>query len=192
VFTADGEGQVVRFVDTVGGGVELVHEHPSMTSSCTSPAGRSAAGRRGAQRDGTGLEAPAMSTTAARVDPVGVDDSASLLDYWRTAAMVWQQELIRYSRTLARILTGLIPPQLFLFVLGYVMSNLASFAGGFDFKKSVFPGIVTMSEVGTASFSAISIVWDHEFGLLGEMLPPQYMTALLSFIDRQLGQPQWA
>ena len=45
-----------------------------------------------------------MSTTAARVDPVGVDDSGSLLDYWRTAAMVWQHELIRYSRTHTRIL----------------------------------------------------------------------------------------
>jgi len=104
--------------------------------------------------------------------------------------MVWQHELIRYSRTRTRILTGLIPPRLFLFVLGYVMSNLVRVAGGFDFKKSVFPGIVTMSVVGTASFSAISIVWDREFGFLGEMLPPQYMTALLSFIDRQLGQPQ--
>lgn len=133
-----------------------------------------------------------MSTTAARVDPVGVDDSGSLLDYWRTAAMVWQHELIRFSRTHTRILTGLIPPRLFLFVLGYVMSNLVRVAGGFDFKKSVFPGIVTMSVVGTASFSAISIVWDREFGFLGEMLPPQYMTALLSFIDRQLGQPQRA
>ena len=192
VFTADGEGQVVRFVEAVGGGVELVHEHPSMTSSCISPAGRSAAGWRGAQRDGTGLGAPAMSTTAARVDPVGVDDSGSLLDYWRTAAMVWQHELVRYSRTHTRILTGLIPPRLFLFVLGYVISNLVRVAGGFDFKKSVFSGIVTMSVVGTASFSAISIVWDREFGFLGEMLPPQYMTALRSFIDRQLGQPQRA
>ena len=112
-----------------------------------------------------------MRTTAARVDPVGVDDSGSLLDYWRTAVMVWQHELIRYSRTRTRILTGLIPPRLFLFVLGYVMSNLVRVAGGFDFKKSVFPGIVTMSVVGTASFSVISIVWDREFGFLGEMLP---------------------
>ena len=166
MFTA-GEGQVVRFVEAVGGGVELVHEHPSMTSSCISPAGRSAAGWRGAQQDGTGSGAPAMSTTADRVDPVGVDDSGSLLDYWRTAAMVWQHELIRYSR----ILTGLIPPRLFLFVLGYVMSNLVRVAGDFDFKKSVFPGIVTMSVVGTESFSAISIVWDREFGFLGEILP---------------------
>jgi hypothetical protein len=182
VFTADGEGQVVRFVDTVGDGVELVHEHPSMTSSCTSPAGRSAAGRRGAQRDGTGLEAPGDEH----------DSSPSRPGWRRRLRQPPGQELIRYSRTLTRIPTGLIPPRLFLFVLGYILSNLARVAGGFDFKKSVFPGIVTMSEVVTASFSAISIVWDREFGFLGEMLPPQYMTALLSFIDRQLGQPRRA
>ena len=103
-----------------------------------------------------------MSTTS--------DDSAALVDDLRTAGMVWQRELIRYVRTRTRIVTGLSQPLLFLFVLGYGMSNLVGTSGGFDFKKFVFPGIVAMSVVSTAIFSAISIVWDREFGFLREML----------------------
>ena len=91
-------------------------------------------------------------------------------DEARTAAMVWRRELIRFVRTRVRILTGLTQPLLFLFVMGYGMSSLVGVTGGFDFKKFVFPGIVAMSVVTTAIFSAVSIVWDREFGFLREML----------------------
>lgn len=88
----------------------------------------------------------------------------------RTAAMVWRRELIRYRRTRIRILTGFTQPILFLFVLGYGINPLVGTTGGFDFKKFVFPGVVAMSVVSTAIFSAMSIVWDREFGFLREML----------------------
>ena len=87
-----------------------------------------------------------------------------------TILMVWQRELIRFERNRIRIITGLSQPLLFLFVLGYGMSTLVGSTAGFDFKKFLFPGIVAMSVVSTAIFSAISIVWDREFGFLREML----------------------
>ncbi len=88
----------------------------------------------------------------------------------RTIAMVWERELIRFERNRTRIVTSLSQPLLFLFVLGYGMSTLVGSTEGFDFKKFLFPGIVAMSVVSTAIFSAISIVWDREFGFLREML----------------------
>jgi ABC-2 type transport system permease protein len=84
--------------------------------------------------------------------------------------MVWERELIRYTRNRTRIASGLMQPVLFLFVLGYGMGSLVGSTGGFDFRKFVFPGVVAMSVVMTAMFSAISIVWDREFGFLREML----------------------
>jgi ABC-2 type transport system permease protein len=84
--------------------------------------------------------------------------------------MIWQRELIRYVRTRSRIFTGLAQPLLFLFVLGYGMGSLVGSTAGLDFRKFVFPGIVAMSVVSTSIFSAISIVWDREFGFLREML----------------------
>jgi ABC-2 type transport system permease protein len=100
---------------------------------------------------------------------LGSDDTI-LAEEIRTIGMVWRRELIRFVRTRTRILSGLIQPLLFLFVLGYGMSNLVGSTGGFDFKKFVFPGVVAMSVVSTAIFSAMSIVWDREFGFLREML----------------------
>jgi ABC-2 type transport system permease protein len=107
-------------------------------------------------------------------------DDTSLADELRTIEMVWQRELIRFTRTRVRILTGLTQPLLFLFVLGYGMSTLVGSTAGFDFKKFVFPGIVAMSVVSTAIFAAMSIVWDREFGFLREMLiAPVSRTALV-------------
>ena len=99
-----------------------------------------------------------------------VDERAELRSELRTVGMVWERELIRFERTRTRILSSFVQPVLFLFVLGYGMSTLVPTVGGFDFKKFVFPGIVAMTVVTTAIFSAISIVWDREFGFLREML----------------------
>lgn len=111
-----------------------------------------------------------MTDIAVPPGRITSDDTTSFLDDVRTSVTVWQRELIRYTRTRVRILTGLVQPLLFLFVLGYGMRNLVGASGGFDFTKFVFPGIVSMSVVSTAIFSAISIVWDREFGFLREML----------------------
>jgi ABC-2 type transport system permease protein len=110
-----------------------------------------------------------MSVQVVR-SSTGTDERGRVADDLRTAKMVWRRELIRYLRTRTRIVTGVIQPLLFLFVLGYGMSGLVGEVAGFDFKKFVFPGIVAMSVVSTAIFSAISIVWDREFGFLREML----------------------
>ena len=98
------------------------------------------------------------------------DERASPAGELRTTTMVWRRELIRFSRTRTRILSGFVQPMLFLFVLGYGLSPLVGTTAGFDFKKFIFPGIVAISVATTAIFSAMSIVWDREFGFLREML----------------------
>ncbi len=109
-------------------------------------------------------------TTAAPSAPLLLDEHESLGTALRTVGMVWERELIRFVRTRTRILSSFVQPILFLFVLGYGMTSLVGTTGGFDFKKFVFPGIVAMTVVTTAIFSAISIVWDREIGFLREML----------------------
>src|ERR1039458_3544029 len=104
----------------------------------------------------------------------------------RVAGMVWERELIRYTRNRTRIVSGLMQPVLFLFVLGYGMSSLVGTTGGFNFRQFVFPGVVAMSVVMTAMFSAISIVWDREFGFLREMVVAPVSRAAL-VIGKTLG-----
>jgi ABC-2 type transport system permease protein len=90
----------------------------------------------------------------------------------RAVAMVWRRELIRYSRNRIRIVTSLAQPVLFLFVLGTGLSPLVSNSAGphVDFKTFMFPGVIAMTILFTAIFSAVSIVWDREFGFLREMM----------------------
>ena len=99
-----------------------------------------------------------------------LDERGDLGAELRTIGMVWERELIRFVRTRTRILSSFVQPILFLFVLGYGMTTLVGTTAGFTFKKFVFPGVVAMSVVMTAIFSAISIVWDREFGFLREMV----------------------
>src|SRR5206468_7878112 len=80
-------------------------------------------------------------------------------------------ELIRFKNDRMRIVTALIQPLLFLFVLGAGLQQLSR-AGthGVDLKTFIYPGILCISVMFTAMFSAASIVWDREFGFLREML----------------------
>ena len=87
----------------------------------------------------------------------------------RAATVVWQREMIRFGRDRSRIISSLIQPVLFLFVLGTGLSSLLS-TGDVDFRTFLFPGVLAMSVLFTAAFSGISIVWDREFGFLREML----------------------
>ncbi|HEX6527454.1 MAG TPA: ABC transporter permease [Streptosporangiaceae bacterium] len=90
----------------------------------------------------------------------------------RAVSIVWRRELIRFRSDRLRAITSLVQPVLFLFVLGTGLSRLASrgLPSGIDFRTFIYPGVLAMSVLFTAIFSAASIVWDREFGFLREML----------------------
>lgn len=90
----------------------------------------------------------------------------------RAVSIVWRRELIRFRTDRLRAVTALVQPILFLFVLGTGLSSLAgrSMPPGVDFKTFIYPGVLAMSVLMTAIFSAASIVWDREFGFLREIL----------------------
>jgi ABC-2 type transport system permease protein len=95
----------------------------------------------------------------------------SLRSELRAIRVVWWRELIRFERDRLRIITSLVQPFLFLFVLGTGISSLAATGThGVDFKTFIYPGVLCMTVMFTAMFSAASIVWDREFGFLREMM----------------------
>jgi ABC-2 type transport system permease protein len=97
--------------------------------------------------------------------------ASSLRSELRAVKIVWQRELIRFTKDRLRIVTSLVQPFLFLFVLGTGLSRLAS-AGthGVNLRTFVYPGVLCMAVMFIAIFSAASIVWDREFGFLREMM----------------------
>ncbi len=95
----------------------------------------------------------------------------SLNSELRAIKIVWRRELTRFASDRLRIVTQLVQPFLFLFVLGGGLQTLASGGThGVNLKTFIYPGILCMSVMFTAMFSAASIVWDREFGFLREMM----------------------
>lgn len=88
----------------------------------------------------------------------------------RAIRVVWKRDLIRFRNERARIFSSLMQPLLFLFVLGKGLAALVPTAEGTDYSTFLFPGVLITGVMFTAVFSAISIVWDREFGFLREML----------------------
>ena len=122
-----------------------------------------------------------MSTTAdpQLVAPAGAPlevvrvqvPERSLASELRAIRIVWRRELIRYRSDRIRIATTLVQPLLFLFVLGSGLQSLsAASTHGVDLKTFIYPGILCISVMFTAMFSAASLVWDREFGFLREMM----------------------
>lgn len=90
-------------------------------------------------------------------------------DFW-AIYILWLRDLKHYWYDKTRIIASLGQPLLFLFVLGTALSP--SFKGpvGVNFSEFIFPGIISMTVLFTSIFSAVSIVWDREFGFLKEVL----------------------
>jgi ABC-2 type transport system permease protein len=89
----------------------------------------------------------------------------------RAMKIVWRRELTRFRNDRIRIVTALVQPLLFLFVLGSGLQQLSSAStDGVDLKTFIYPGILCIAVMFTAMFSAASIVWDREFGFLREMM----------------------
>jgi daunorubicin resistance ABC transporter membrane protein len=119
----------------------------------------------------------AVELTTPDTDPVSAAIRVSvpergLRQDLRAVRIVWYRELIRFKSDRLRAVTSLVQPVLFLFVLGTGLSSLAGHGlpPGISFKTFVYPGVLAMSVLFTAIFSAASIVWDREFGFLREML----------------------
>ncbi len=111
-----------------------------------------------------------MSATIAPIIAVRVPERS-----WRSEVralrVVWRRDLIRFADDPRMILTWLLQPLLFLFVLGPGLQSLsAGSTGGVKLTTFMFPGILCMALVYSAIFSAASLVWDRELGFMREMM----------------------
>lgn len=111
-----------------------------------------------------------MSAAVVEVVAVRVPERS-----WRSEARavrtVWWRDLIRFANDRMSIMTWLIQPLLFLFVLGPGLQTLsADSTDGVDLVTFIFPGTLCMVLVFSAIFSAASLVWDRELGFLREMM----------------------
>jgi len=119
----------------------------------------------------TGTTDTTGATAAAGLPVIEVREAGgTLAEDLRAIGMVWRREIIRFRRNRTRMITAPVQPLLFLLVLGTGLSSFAGRSKAVDFKTFMYPGVIAMSVLFTAIFSAVSIVWDREFGFMREML----------------------
>ncbi|MCK4267735.1 MAG: ABC transporter permease [Actinomycetia bacterium] len=94
----------------------------------------------------------------------------------RAIYSIWLRDLIRYRRDKYRLISSLAQPALFLFVFGNGLArglaiDVQRTGGGQEsYVSFIFPGIIGMTLLFTSVFTAVSIVWDREFGFLKEVM----------------------
>jgi ABC-2 type transport system permease protein len=88
----------------------------------------------------------------------------------RATWVVTRRELLRLKQDRTRILTMLLQPLLFIFVMGTGLGSIVDTGGDLDFRTFLYPGVLATSVLFTAAFAGISLVWDREFGFLREMM----------------------
>ena len=89
---------------------------------------------------------------------------------WNTIYMIWLRDLIRYFRQRSQLYGSIFRPILWLFILGMGLRPSFQVVQGFNYTQYIFPGIIAMALIFTSIQSAISIIWDREFGFLKEIL----------------------
>jgi ABC-2 type transport system permease protein len=91
----------------------------------------------------------------------------------RVIYVIWLREFKAFLRERGRIVGMIGQPLLYLLILGHGIASgltLNRTAGGVGYLQFMYPGILGMSVLFTSTFSAISIIWDREFGFLKEVL----------------------
>lgn len=96
----------------------------------------------------------------------------------QAASIIWYRDVLRYWRDRTRLVVALAQPLLYLLIFGVGLSSslgrgalaTAGVPSSFSYIQFMYPGIIGMAVLFTAIFSAMSVVWDREFGFMREIL----------------------
>ncbi len=89
---------------------------------------------------------------------------------WHAAYGIVARDLTRASRQTGRLLGGVARPFMWLLLIGTGFNAIARLESGLPYQAYVFPGIVVMAALFGGTLTAISTVYDREFGMLRLML----------------------
>ncbi|MDI1446608.1 ABC transporter permease [Polyangium sp. 6x1] len=82
-----------------------------------------------------------------------------------------RRDVVKFLRDRQNLVATLVRPLLWILAVGFGLRRaFDTGATGVDFVSFLVPGVATMAVLFSSMFSAISIVWDREFGFLKELL----------------------
>jgi ABC-2 type transport system permease protein len=84
-------------------------------------------------------------------------------------AMIWRRDMTRLWRQRTRLVGAVARALVWLLALGFGLRWSFAPVSGYTYEQFVFPGVIAMTIIFSALQSAISIVYDREFGFLKEV-----------------------
>lgn len=85
-------------------------------------------------------------------------------------AMLCQRDLTRFWRERAQLYGSLARTVVWLFLLGTGLRGAVKLPGDVSYLAFIFPGMLAMAIIFTSLQSAISVIFDREFGFLKEIM----------------------
>jgi len=84
--------------------------------------------------------------------------------------VMWSRQMKRFIRAKSRIVSSIIQPLFFLFILGsgFRVASFEDVTG--DYIHFLAPGIITMTIMFSSMFTGVSVLWDKQFGFMQEVL----------------------
>lgn len=86
---------------------------------------------------------------------------------------IWLRDVKKFWRERSRLLGGVARPILWLLILGSSLRSVVSdtsLTGGHDYTQYIFAGVIGLTLIFASMQSAMSVIWDREFGFLKEVL----------------------
>lgn len=103
------------------------------------------------------------------------------LDELQSVYTVWLRDLVRVRRDRTQLLGSLARPMLWLLFLGVGMGPVFHSDMEMSYLHYLLPGIIAMNLLFASFLSAISIIWDREFGFLKEILVSPISRSAIAF-----------
>ena len=91
---------------------------------------------------------------------------------------LWLREVMRAIRDRGQLIGGVSRPILWVLILGIGLNpyfrgevyGATTFVVPFTYLQFIFPGVIALNIMFTSVQSAVSVIWDREFGFLREVL----------------------
>jgi ABC-2 type transport system permease protein len=116
-----------------------------------------------------------MAQNPTRARPIAPRNQSFITNWLDLEAIysIWLRDIKKFWRERSRLWGGISRPILWLIILGSGLRgaiNPSALNGAANYQQYIFPGVIGLTLIFSALQSAISIIWDREFGFLKEVL----------------------
>lgn len=85
---------------------------------------------------------------------------------WRPVYAVLEREVVRMLRQRTRLVSAMVRPLIWLFVIGGGFGAVLGQAGGVNYQQFLVPGVLGMTALFGAMLAALTVVYDKESGVM--------------------------